>query len=359
MAIKVVCGCGARVTAKDDWIGRKARCPACSRTLLIESPVVLESIEESLVDQRRTASEPIGSLSLESRIVLEQTEEPALDSGAAFSDPDLTPKIEPPPLPRRPWWKDPIVVIGATVPSLILLAFFAYLAIPQYRAWERRRTTERVAREQKARVAALEEIKRQKKAREAAEEASRPKEPEPLWLEESEMAAAAKLFSLLNLDVAMRRNKDLDHYKVLSNTVKPLEPDERKIPWLWEATVAVSIVNKRSRESPPATAISFSFTSVFYFPQDAKGTECWREGSEITSGEHFRIHFEKSEWRQEFRDQVIARWLRIFRLRQELSEQRGESEQRVREAVATLKVTCAREFRIKAIELDEILKAAD
>ncbi len=34
---------------------------------------------------------------------------------------------QPTPLPRRPFWKDPVVVVGTTIPSVILLGFFGYL----------------------------------------------------------------------------------------------------------------------------------------------------------------------------------------------------------------------------------------
>lgn len=48
-----------------------------------------------------------------------------------ISIPPITPKpaekaIEPP-LPSRPFWKDPVVVIGAAVPTIILVVFFGYL----------------------------------------------------------------------------------------------------------------------------------------------------------------------------------------------------------------------------------------
>ena len=96
MAIKISCQCGAKIRAKDEYAGRKAVCPSCKRELMIEAAV-----------------------------------DPLRSNEAILSN-------EPPPSPalletKRRWWRDPIIVTGATLPALILLGFIGYLAMPALR----------------------------------------------------------------------------------------------------------------------------------------------------------------------------------------------------------------------------------
>ncbi len=95
MPIKISCQCGAKIRAKDQYLGRKAVCPSCKRVLVIEAPV-----------------DPL------------RTTEPILSN-------------EPAPLPasletKRRWWRDPIIVTGATPPTLILLGFIAHVTWPHW-----------------------------------------------------------------------------------------------------------------------------------------------------------------------------------------------------------------------------------
>ena len=92
MAISFVCKCGANIKTKDEHAGRASFCPACNAPVLVPDD-----------------------------------DKPAVDWAALVNKPELEIIVEPPPLPRRPFWKDPIVVVGTTIPSVILLGFFGYL----------------------------------------------------------------------------------------------------------------------------------------------------------------------------------------------------------------------------------------
>ena len=104
MAIEVVCQCGKVFRARDEYAGRGAICPACKREFVIEVHVLKPPILEPAVDWNAIATVPR----------LQVKEEPP-----AKSD-----------LGHRPFWKDPIIVVGTAIPSLILLVFVAYLTLP-------------------------------------------------------------------------------------------------------------------------------------------------------------------------------------------------------------------------------------
>ena len=90
MAINVTCECGKRFEAKDEYEGRRAICPSCRREFVFQRqgiPVFHEVVEPSLATL--------------------QTHQDELE------------RQEPTEVSRR-FWKDPVVVIGAAVPTLIL-----------------------------------------------------------------------------------------------------------------------------------------------------------------------------------------------------------------------------------------------
>jgi hypothetical protein len=102
MTIEVVCECGKQFNARDEYAGRRGLCPACKR--IFDVPVPGAVIEPPLaLAPSLPPPLPEG--------VIEEIEELAADS-----------KIS-----RRPFWRDPVVVIGSTFPSVILLAFLVYL----------------------------------------------------------------------------------------------------------------------------------------------------------------------------------------------------------------------------------------
>jgi hypothetical protein len=102
MAIKAVCECGKKFEAKDEYEGRRAICPSCKREFVFQRggiPVFQEVVEPP----------------------------PLLPIQVDDDDDQCQPEPPPRPEPSRPFWKDPIVVIGAAVPTAILTVFFVYL----------------------------------------------------------------------------------------------------------------------------------------------------------------------------------------------------------------------------------------
>ena|GEM_PF-3882511 len=90
MSITFAChDCGRNLTAKDELAGKSVRCPQCGIRLAVPS----------LVEE----------------VFAEEAEELEADQPKA----------------SRPFYKDPIVVIGALVPTVILVAFVAYLISQQ------------------------------------------------------------------------------------------------------------------------------------------------------------------------------------------------------------------------------------
>lgn len=81
MPIDFFCSCGRQFRAKDDAAGREFPCPACNAPVVVPEPSVF-----------RPADPP-----------------PA------------------PPKARKPFYKDPVILIGAVFPALALIAFGAYL----------------------------------------------------------------------------------------------------------------------------------------------------------------------------------------------------------------------------------------
>jgi hypothetical protein len=104
MSIRAVCECGKKFEAKDEYEGRRAICPSCKREFVFQRagiPIFQEVLELP----------------------------PPLPVRVDDDDDQCLPESPPAPEPSRPFWKDPIVVIGATVPILILCIFFGYLAL--------------------------------------------------------------------------------------------------------------------------------------------------------------------------------------------------------------------------------------
>ncbi len=102
MAIVIRCECGKEIRAKEEYGGKRAVCPACRR----EFVVPLQGAPEQATPVVEPGPPPLPPVGVE----------------------QYEPVQEVSPEGARPWWKDPIVVIGATVPSLVLLVFFGYLA---------------------------------------------------------------------------------------------------------------------------------------------------------------------------------------------------------------------------------------
>jgi hypothetical protein len=82
MPIEIRCVCGTALRVRDQDAGKHATCPACRRDFVI-----------------------------------------AAKSGPSATIEDLPDSA----IVGRRWWNDPVIVVGAAIPSAILLAFFGYL----------------------------------------------------------------------------------------------------------------------------------------------------------------------------------------------------------------------------------------
>jgi DNA-directed RNA polymerase subunit RPC12/RpoP len=95
--------CGAELKPKDEASGRPVKCPHCGASLVLPEPTVFVPISP----QPPGVYVPIENHELGRD--LKPVEETTQKS------------------PKRPFWKDPVVVIGSAVPTLILVVFFGYL----------------------------------------------------------------------------------------------------------------------------------------------------------------------------------------------------------------------------------------
>ena len=54
MPIEVVCECGKKFQARDEYAGRRGLCPACKRIFEVPVPVDLEPVNPGLADRARS-----------------------------------------------------------------------------------------------------------------------------------------------------------------------------------------------------------------------------------------------------------------------------------------------------------------
>jgi hypothetical protein len=121
MSINSSCECGTQLTAKDDHAGRRGVCAVCKREFIIPFPddpwpghpgvaPVLTRIAADEQPQPKTPSSTKWS-GAGPLVTMVADDEPQSEKSSANEA-------------ARPFWKDPIVVRGTAVPTLILLAFF-------------------------------------------------------------------------------------------------------------------------------------------------------------------------------------------------------------------------------------------
>lgn len=100
--------CGRRLVVDQQYAGWPTKCPACAATLRV----------------------PLRTTSITNGIPSPPTQEPEQQSSPESTDEKAG---------MRPPWKDPIIVIGAAVPTLVLIGFLIYLAFDHAeRAFESR-----------------------------------------------------------------------------------------------------------------------------------------------------------------------------------------------------------------------------
>jgi hypothetical protein len=337
MPIVFTCACGKAFRAKDEWAGLRGICPACKVEFVIGPQPDPPAFTEPPVDWNAAGADPRFSVQAKPRAV---------------------PKPPAASKPRgRPFWKDPIVLIGAAVPSAILIAFFAYLAAPRFRAWQEERRQLAEAQKQDA-IRKVEEQDRQDR-KQLVKDPTKPVAPAKRSIAFSEMPESARLFALINLDLALKMNKEMDHYKVVTHEIKPVPNDPRKIPWLWESKFVVTVVTRSERSGFAPRSYSTTLRSLLHFPRDGNGFDCWREVSELTSGKQFRVHYAESEWLEAFRFLVTKAWVDSFQRFLADADRYGWDEHYRASFLDSRKQELSRKVGISVTELDEILKSAE
>lgn len=97
MPIKIQCQCGKAYKVRDDQLGRSFLCPACKARVVVEAPSVF--------------------------VPAAKAPGPVIDDSGI----DLSRESESRPVAKRPFWKDPILIGGGSIPVIILICFFIYL----------------------------------------------------------------------------------------------------------------------------------------------------------------------------------------------------------------------------------------
>jgi hypothetical protein len=387
MAITVVCACGKRFSARDEYEGRRAICPACKREFIFQAagiPVFDEAVEMPppvppiLTDQDNDRCQP-------------------------------DPKPEDP--LARPFWKDPIVVIGAAVPSAILSVFFGYL-YHEHRTKEHHRhvyqlkvvvdslvksNQPRAALEKcdeildvigdpaiadvkmrgyadmarktkdRLRLAMQAEVKREESARQAKADADRRAEANRLAAKAradivpaEEMPDAARIFIMLYVDSAIRSVQGIGDFKVSGLEVQAVPDDPRKLSWIWKATMTIAIAAKPRESNRIPEKGSSTWTILFRYAPDGRNSgEFWREVTDLRSGEKSRVDFPLSEFLPSFRKTVMDRWLIEFKQHEAYVASAQPDREAKLSDLYEHKIDTAGFFRITLDELQEILESTE
>lgn len=97
MPILVECPCGKKFRVFDEHGGKRIKCPGCDQGVRVPGPALAPATPQIIAPEH--ASIFIPNLDL----------------------------AELPPPPKRPFWKDPVIVFGAAGPTIVLALFFGYL----------------------------------------------------------------------------------------------------------------------------------------------------------------------------------------------------------------------------------------
>jgi hypothetical protein len=271
MAIEITCECGKRFRAKDEYAGRRGICPACRAEFSIPVPAAEST--------KPTASAPPPIASGES----ERERNGSIEQTTA----------------KRPIWKDPILVIGAAVPTTILMTFFGFLAVrsgmfqsnltpiatappPPYPD-----ITEQVAHEQLSFADVV----------------------NPTPAEVLRWRSHARYRAEKFVEMTFGGDEEIDHFDVLDITVEPCAPDPRKVSWLWRATIKVAVIFNLDLLRKPSTAHQYVLIGLFRMVPPDNCTYYWWEMQRADSPvPPARKHLVDSEWKGEFRSAVSRAW---------------------------------------------------
>lgn len=310
---------------------------------------------------------------------------------------------------KRPFWRDPVVVIGATVPALILVAFVVYLFMDRAeKAFEGqvvglKTEADNLARSGRSQLAVekydqilsmirdkgmgagryhkivassegarerlralmkadLDRLEQQRlaaaeKEKLAAEESAREAE-KAFHLSPEEIPEAAEIYIKSHIIGVCEGLDTTEEASVQAVKIEPAAGDWRKIPWLWYATANVAVTLKPEKPGFAPKHMAMAWIVLFQFTPDCDGGECWREVTMTLDGSRSRRHFDLSEWTPEFRATAVARWQPEFqKYSAEISRGRSPGREERVVILQKYKDTVANELGITTEELDEILAA--
>jgi hypothetical protein len=176
-----------------------------------------------------------------------------------------------------------------------------------------------------------------------------------------QMLKDATRYAEVNIRVIYQSRDKPKSLKIQNLEVRLIENDNRRVPWLFQATAAISMAYDSEENRVHVHARSVIWKRVFQFlPDGHGGGECWREVTESRSGETARHHFDHSEWTKYFRSVVVARWTEAVQKHNE--ELRDEPQSTVAERQKKLterKAGVAAILKITSEELEEIVEATD
>lgn len=333
MAIEVMCECGKLFRAKDEYAGRRGMCPACKRIFVVPVPVDLEPIE------RATTPPPVDPF---------VPAEWQTSRRQEFADAD-----PPDSQPAKRFWRDPVVVIGAAVPTAILLCFLAYLAWPQVKA----RTSKSLEQSNQATVHA--ETPAISPSPSGPKNDSRSPAKGKSRIKDSDMHGAAHLLALLILEDHFKKQPLVENVKFGDFQVERVPDDDRQYPWRWSVVAPVTIELKQTNERPAGGSIACMITTRFSLsPEQHSEGEFSREVVETRSGQR-TMHKYKTEWLKEFRSLVASAWAREFQKVQIMARDNDWSEQYRIQQFGQAKERVASQLRVAVDELQEILESTD
>ncbi len=417
MHLTVCCPyCGKTGRLPNGFNESSATCPGCHRLFTIAEASSPRSGEPSRARQGAAPAPPVESRVVPPAIerrptaVLPTPSRPVSDlskplPNTASDQAHEETVFRPAPSSGRPFWKDPVVLIPTSIITIILMSFFGYLHFQwskEHLRHEIMRVKEQgdryLAKRQNGRAferydsllkwvgnadpgdeqsrATLEIVRRTRDQLlpEVASEGSIQSAPKscpiapstdeevkkPIRLEGGALIAAAKLFAMLNIHEVFNKIGAVEDMKILNIDVRPLTPDARMVPWLWECTATIAVTWTSQVPGVAPTSNSAMWRSLFQFTPESSGGECWREITESRSGETTRKHFQKSEWNQRFRSDVSAAWFQTFeKYTREMKQASYLSPIDKTEELDRYKKRVAGEFQITVDELSEILEATE
>src|SRR5262249_13355388 len=129
----------------------------------------------------------------------------------------------------------------------------------------------------------------------------------PLRIPEEAMPDAAKLWMVMQLQKIAKANERTEDYRITDNQIELVSDDDRRIPWVWDAQANLTVMQRSENPKMAGMRLSMLWHVRFVLRPDTTGGECWREVTEMATGQTTRHVFEISEWTRAFREEVNAK----------------------------------------------------